>query len=498
MATTTSTKRPSSVLERQFEFPALENWRKGQQQKVQSVNYKVHNRSRVQGPEHATTCSEFTLKEDEVFSFGPQSRFIVTGQFQVRTEAAAEWTGCEAGVDGPKVVLVPNWFEMFIKDLDIFHGNTKLETSKEARFVSQYINTWKYCWMSKDQKKLLCPDSCHPGHGVPTKFTDGWTVADGSEWRKYAETIFLGTKAFTFSWIPLDVQPFFQYSNYFQNGNVQKFLPMPILSQLLIRFNFLDNQSNLFKLTAGVNQPEYRFLLKEFTFVGEHMKLNKSFQAATLNRRGVFNYPGVTRVIQPEIIPQASSTFKSKVQAVPFPEGLFIFCLPKDVASGNYKYQNNTDGSVFVKSNIDKVAIAYGDETLWITDPNLGTYREPMMVSKLFTDMLFGGAPFGLNVDANMVNIENIKDGFENGPFPLVYINLTNFGDRASRVIPFLNDGSCLNKDNDLDITFTFNVAGSEANVTYYICLFYTDINLTLDTRKKGDAFFTSPYIKKY
>jgi hypothetical protein len=489
-------KRPSSLLEQQFEFPSPENWKRGQTQKVQAVSYKVHNKSHFVGREDAPSCVEFTLKEDEIFSFGPQSRFLITGQFQKKS-GNGEWTPC-VKADGAKVTLIPNWFEMFIKDLDIFHGNTKVVSSGEDRFVSQYINAWKYNYMNTSQKKLLCPEPSHCGNGVPSTLT-GWTNDEGSEWRKYADTIFLGAgKNFTFSWIPLDTQPFFQYANYFQNGMMPKVLPMPILSQLLIRFNFIDNQANLFKIVTENPTNLFRFVLKDFRYVGEHLRLNKSFQNSILNRRSLLHFPGVTRIIQQEIIPAESAAYKSVIQKVPFPEGFVIFCLPKDVSTGNYSYANSTDGTVFVKNNITKVSFAYGDETFFLTEPNLGNIKDPIIESKIFTDMLMS-APFGLKVDPDKITLETVHDGFESGPFPMVYVNLTNFGDKYSRVIPFLNDGSCLNKNNDLSITMNFTAAtGSATGVTYYICLFYTDINLILDLKKKGDPIFSSPYIQKY
>jgi hypothetical protein len=494
-AATTNNKRPSSLLENQFDFPPPENWKKGQQQKVQAISYTVHNKSHFIGKEEAPSCVEFTLKEDEIFSFGPQSRFLITGQFQTKA-GAGEWTPC-AEADSAKVVLIPNWFEMFIKDLDIFHGNTKVVSSGEDRFISQFINAWKYNYMNGSQKKLLCPEPSHTGYGVPSKLAGGWLKDADSEWRKYAKNIFVGDKTFTFSWIPLDTQPFFQYANYFQNHMAPKVLPMPILAQLLIRFNFIDNQSNLFKIETANPPNKFRFVLKDFRYVGEHLRLNKAFQNSLLNKRSLLSFPGVTRIIQQEIIPAESSTYKSVIQKVAFPEGFIIFCLPKDVASGNYNYNNSTDGSVFVKNNIKKITFAYGDETFFLTEPNLGTFQDPVIESKIFTDMLMS-APFGLKVDPDKITMETIHNGFDSGPYPMVYVNLKNFGDKYSRVIPFLNDGSCLNKDNDLNITMNFSTEGSKTNVTYFICLFYTDTNLTLDLRSKGNPVFSSPYIKKY
>jgi hypothetical protein len=38
-----------------------------------------------------------------------------------------------------------------------------------------------------------------------------------------------------------------------------------------------------------------------------------------------------------------------------FPDGMFIFAVPKGVVDGNYKYSSNIDGNVFAKQNIQEV-----------------------------------------------------------------------------------------------------------------------------------------------
>ena len=494
-------KRTSAVLDQQFDFPTVEKWRQVKDKKVFATDYIVHTKNHYIGPEESPSLVEFVLKEDEVFAFGPQTRFRISGQFQIQKTALGAWTSCEPE-DFSKVVLIPNWWEMLIKELDIFHGNTKIVSSDEGRFIAPYINAWKYAWMNTEQKQLLCPEPCHPGFSVPTQRGDkGWDKTAGSEWEAYSKSIFLGAgKDFNFSWIPLDTQPFFQNSNYFQDGQVQKILPMPILSQLLIRFNFIDNQSHIFKRTAVTPpafQPNFRFLLKDFRLVAEHLRLYKPFQTSLLNKRHVISYPGVTKLIQPVTIAHNSTTYRTKIQQVAMPEGLFIFALPRDVLSGNYDYSRNTVNDVFVKHNIQKLTFTYGDESFYLTEPNIGMIRDRVIESKLFTDMLMS-PPFGLKVDRSKVTMDAVNDGFDSTPYPLAFVNLTNFGDKNSRIIPFLNDGNCLAKNNDLESTFTFTTDGAPDAVTFFVCIYYTDSNLTLDLKKKGEPFFSSPYVKKY
>jgi hypothetical protein len=494
-------KRNASVLDQQFEFPPVEKWRQVKDKKVFATDYIVHTKSHFIGQEQNPSVIEFVLKEDEVFSFGPQTRFKVTGQFQKKTGAVAEWVACEEA-DYANVVVAPNWWEKLIKELDIFHGNTKIVSSDEGRFISPYINAWKYAWMNPSQKQLLCPEPCHTGYAVPTKRDNkGWDKADNSEWKKYAKHVFLGAgKDFTFSWIPLDTQPFFQHSNYFQDGQVSKILPMPILSQLLIRFNFIDNWTHILKPTTVPSpafQTEFRFLLKDFKLVAEHLRLYKPFQTSFLNKRHVLSYPGVTKLVQPVNIPHNSTTYQTKIQQIAMPEGMFVFALPRDVASGNYDFSKSTTNDVFVKHNIQKLSFTFGDESFYLTEPNIGMIRDRTIENKIFTDMIMS-PPFGLKIDLSQVSVNAVNDGFDATPYPVAFVNLTNFGDKYSRIIPFLNDGSCLSKNSDLEINFTFTTNKAPDDVTFFVCVYYTDSNLTLDLRKKGEPYFSSPYVKKF
>jgi hypothetical protein len=90
-----------------------------------------------------------------------------------------------------------------------------------------------------------------------------------------------------------------------------------------------------------------------------------------------------------------------------------------------------------------------------------------------------------------------VHDGFETTNYPLVYMNLTNFGSN-SRIVPYVNNGAAINTDQDLEINLTFTQKRSTPEVHYFICFYYTDTNLTLEMRKKGEVSFSFPYMKKF
>ncbi len=112
----------------------------------------------------------------------------------------------------------------------------------------------------------------------------------------------------------------------------------------------------------------------------------------------------------------------------------------------------------------------------------------------MFIDYL-NAAPFGLDMDPDKITVANIENGWDKTPYPHIYINLCNYGDK-SRLIPNLNNGSMLKVANEMELSINFNATGATPDVTYIIYYFYTDNNLTLDTSHPNQSFFVSPYLK--
>lgn len=485
-------KRKASVLDEQFEFPPIPNWRQGQKQKQLGSDLIRHEPKEPIAAQPLQVDFEFK-DHDEIWAFGPNTRFHVSGIFESRAENATAWTPCGVADDElKKVVVAPNFLEMMIKSVDFFHGNVKINSSDEGRCVAPFLNAWKYNYMSEDQKKMLLPQDVNPGFGVPSKKGDaGWSMAANSEWvTNYGPKIFTG-KNIMFDYIPLDLPPFFQGSNYMEEP--QKILPMPNIEKLTLRVVFNDHLDYIFKIKNG-NAKKYRFAFKEFYLVAEHMKLSKGFQASILNKRSQLAYPGVARIMRTENIPASNTNHKAKIQSVPLPEGIFIFALHKNVLSGTYNYGDNTDGNVFMPHNIKEMNLMYGEKQFFLNSPHIGMITDDTIELKLYYDYLTA-PPFGMKMDPKKILIPLIKNGCKETAYPHVFMNLCNYGDKT-RIVPFLDDGSILNKNHDLDLTFTFEDEGAPANTTFIIYLYYTDHNLTLETKKKGESFFTSPYIR--
>lgn len=486
-------KSKYSDLEKQFEFPDLKaNWQdKGGKQKVLGTDFlTINSLSPIQNG--TPKLVEFEFRDnDEVWGMGPNTRFKIKGRFEVTVDEEGKmpvWQACTAA-DLADVVVQPNWGEAHFKMTEAFHGQSNINSCSEVRHVVSWLNAYKYAMMDKEQKKLLCPQPACSGFGVPTK-RDSWKIGPDTEWTKnYGPTIFTG-ESITIDYVIQDMGPFYQGTNYMEQS--QKILPMPILDKITLRFSFIEDLSTIFNIRAGVKK-KYRFYYEEMKFVVERIRLNSNAKLTLLSKKGKWDYAGVTRIMKTENISSDQLMHKARIQEMLMPEGMFIFTLPKKVLNGTYTFQGK-DGNIFSKHNIKSIEIKFGALDLFVNRPNLGMIEEDVIESKLFTDYLTA-APFGLHMDPDLITLENIKNGWVTTPYPHVYINFCNYGDK-SRIVPNLNDGSMLKTEHDMELTFNFGPEGAVPDVTYIIYYFYTDNNLTLDTTHKNQTFFKSPYIR--
>lgn len=441
---------------------------------------------------------DFLLNDlENIWMFNENTYFQIVGQFQYRTKPANKdwepWVGIEPA-DSINFTIEPNWISGIIKGFETYHGYNKINTSEELGLVGGYLDTWKYAYMSEDQKQKLCSEPCHPGNGVPVNKND-WTCGADTAWQKYSKSILLGaTGKVKFSLRPLDKFPFTQGTNYLENT---KALPMPLLNQITFRVIFHDHPEYIFKKIAG-NEREYRFVFEEFSLCYEKIKLSDTFKKFYENKNEI-DYPGVTRLMRQEVIPATNTTYISTIQEIPFPEGVFIFMVPKELLAGTYKYQSNTDGNVFLQHNIQNIKFTYGRKPFFTATPDIGMINNDQIEYKLMTDY-WNYPPFGMKMNKKFINSTFVADGCKETPYPHVYLNFC-LNKQKERYIPLYDKGEILAKDTrnkkyeNLELTFTFLPVGAPADATMIIYLFYTDSYITLDLHRKGNAFFTSQYI---
>lgn len=466
-------------------FAEMPSWRQSHKQALHGSDYvTVEPNSKL---EETPTQIDFDLSSSKSLLFGPMSKFYIRGSFECQKANETTWTTCAAAEVG-NVLLAFNWFELLIKSVDVFHSNSRISSSNEARFISPFLNAMIYQNMDPVAKKLLCPQPEHFARCGPSK-RDGWTL-DSDEWKTYGKLVFNGD-TFDFDYVPLFQWPFYQGSNHLIEGSVPRIVPMPLLGKLQIRITFFDKQSHIFRKKTG-NTSKYRFAFQSFQLMVEEARLSPAYERSLYSSKKILAYPGLTRIQLVEPVPNGTSVFKTRFQEIWMPESILIICLNKNVASGTYSFADDTGKNVFLDHNINSVDLAFDGMKYSLKGSHLGNIREDILATKSLMDHL--AVPiFGVSVDPSKVVLDELANGGTNSAYPHVYIPLVNYGAEANRIIPSLDDGSCLTKRCDLEIGLNFVMAGSRADSIYVIYAAYTDVNTLLDLKNKH---FSSPYLQ--
>jgi len=463
----------------------LPHWQLGTKQALQGSDYvKVEPTSKI---EPQPTQVDFELPNKKCLLFGQMSKFRIQGGFEMQADANAEWAPVK-DTEAAKVVLPVNWFEMLIKEVVLFHNHYKVASSSETRFIAPFLNAYLYKNMDPVLKKLMCPQASHPAYCVP-KGDEKWSVT-ANGWKEYAPAIF-NEGMFSFEYTPLFMFPFYQGSNYITDpDSLPRLLPMPNLGRIQIRFTFFDSQDHIFRNVAG-NTAKYRFSINNFDLILEEARLSPPFEKSFLSSKKLLPFPGVTRLQLVEPVPNSNSTYRCKFQDILMPESLFIFCLPKTVASGTYKFSTDDSSFVFSKHNIDSLDLSFDGKRFSLREPHLGTFKCDEMDTKQLFDHL-AIPPFGIRQDANTLTFTSVAEGSKNTAFPHVYIPLITGPDRQ-RIIPALDDGSCVMRKADLDVSIKFTNSNSTTNSVYVIYACYTDVATIYDPKNN---YFYSPYLQ--
>jgi hypothetical protein len=467
-----------------LEYVDLPTWQQYKQQRLLGTNYVViePNNQLVDEP----TQVEFEINNFAPLLFGPMSKFQIQGHFETRATDNDEWDG-PAAADASSVLLAPNWFEMLIKSVDVFHNNQRISASDEARFIPAHLNAMLYAYMEPTAKKLLCPQPVHPGYCVPVN-KDSWKL-DAEPYNSYAKQVFTGDKIF-FDYVPNFQFPFYQGSNFLTDGSAPRMVPMQTLGKLSVRFSLFDKQDHIFRNKAN-HTKKYRFVFDAFNLILEEARLAPTFERTLLSAKKQLAYPGVTRLQLVESIPGGTASFKTRFQDICMPESLFIFCLDKQVASGTYKFSTSTKENVFLPHNISSIDLSFDGKRFSLKEPHLGNIGDDSLDSKTLFDHL-AAPPFGVNLDSTVATYTKLRQGGENSAYPHIYIPLVHYSGDKNRLIPAMDDGSCVSKRADLNIDFKFARNNSTENAVYVIYAIYTDVAIILDLKNK---YFMSPYL---
>jgi len=475
-----------------FEYGPLPNWRGGTKQILNGTEYIVLENTNQFTPGVSPHQVDLEIEVKRPVIFDTMTRFIVEGCFESKeNQDDAVWTKC-LEADYANVAVCPNWWETLVRNMALFHGTYEVKCHDEPFYSPSYLNTCLYWLMDPSIRKLLCAEECHPGNAVPTK-KEGWNFDAESDWHKYAKHIFTGNNI-KFNWAPLFFFPFYQGSNFVYDEVPPRAVPINLVGKLTARFTFKDDFTSIFNRKAG-NTKSYRFNLLKFDVAVEEARLNigEEKRLYSLNKKNVLCFNGVTKICKPENIPSGVFVHTCRFTGVAFPESIFIFAMPRTVTGGTNKYQSIlAKGPYFSPHRIEQVRIEFGGKEFSNTEPNFGTIGNDAMDIKSLFDHIKNG-PFGLFTNSEIITRANVSNGFKNTDFPHVYLSLIPSGNRT-RLVPLLNDGSAINKNDDLTITLKFSADAVADGMVYFFYLCYTDVNMTLDLKTKK---FESPYLFK-
>jgi hypothetical protein len=432
------------------------------------------------------TQVDFELPSKESLFFGPMSKFRIKGTFQMLAENTTKWVNVPAA-EAANVLLAPNWFEMLIREVTVFHDNYRIASGNDQRHITPFLNAYLLHNMDPLAKQMLCPQNCHPGHCLPSP-SGTWALGQNS-WKNYAQQVFT-SKAIKFDYTPLFLFPFHQGTNYLIDEGMPRILPAPAMGRITVRFAFTDSQDHIFR-KPDTNKAKYRFQFAEFSLVLEEARLSPAFERQLHSSKRTIGYPGVTRLQLVEQVPDESPSRKTKFQDILLPEALFIFCLDKKVANGTFKFSDDTSETVFKPHNLKSVDLSFDGKRFSLREPNLGTFHEDELDTKQMYDHL-ATPPFGIRQDPKHITQANLANGWAITPFPHVYVSLLNGPDRQ-RLIPSQDDGSCVHKKADLEIDLKFTETNSPKDAIFVITAIYTDVNVVYDGKNRH---FFSPYLK--
>jgi hypothetical protein len=462
---------------------------------------------------------EFSIKPDRPWLCGPMTKFQVTGKFvreryiaavapvqQVGEEGDVDFVAAAPGVperwepqdtvpeDRAQLLLGQNWWELLVKQFTIYHKNINMKTTNELPSMQPFLNSLLYVMMDERAKVNLGQVQCHPIFALDPARGSYGTGGAGDTFIDYSRQVY--GREFSFNWIPMHTFPFWQSTKFPVDEYASNIVPFHYTKhgvdiQLLLH----RDQAVMYKQNATLDR--LRFELTDFRLIVEEATLSPQIEKALFSRGKVLKYQGVTKNATAENVQAGVMSHKVKFSDVYFPEGVFIFAVPKKVVAGTYQYNDNTNPlrSLVADHHIQLVKVAFGGKELYHKEPHNGQLMNPLMCFKRFLDYTYS-PPFGLKMEPTYVEPEKLVGGCNDTSYPHVYINLRNTKD-GERVAPVHEDGSITALKKDLEIQLIFDAVGATANVSYLVYTWYSDTYMEMHLLADRDAVFINNYMEK-
>ena len=410
----------------------------------------------------------FELPTEGILLPGMGTRFHVETIFEKKAEGEAEWKPVEVA-EAANVMLSANWFEKMIADVEVAGQNLDARVNFEMENYGGHLNTFHLAHMDPFLKKFLCYEDAHPGNGIALNSED-WDF-EGKEWKRYASEVFKG-RSFTFSWIPLNVWPFFQRGIDMNSRAV----PLYLFDRLQVRLKMNEKSDSIFiKKTPDTNLASYRVRLTDVKLVLEMIRLNPNLQGRIPlpKKKASLSFQGPVRKMESERIPSGSLCYKKHFNRVKMPAGLLMFAISQNTTIGDA-------GKIgFLHHNIKNVQVSFNDALLYNSDVSPQTQNFNVAGPKEAFGRLtmpIGGIP----VDWKLLSDGKLSGKDSKYAFPHVYVPLCykldqrllpNSGFSPSMVQPgTLSVYTCFKEDADWPADFS---------LVYYI--FYDDESLVFD-----------------
>jgi hypothetical protein len=85
---------------------------------------------------------------------------------------------------------------------------------------------------------------------------------------------------------------------------------------------------------------------------------------------------------------------------------------------------------VFANHNIQEVQFTFDGHSFLLDTISIGKIQNDNIEKKLFYDYIMA-PPFGMTMDPDKITLANNKNGGAGTPYPHVYINFSNYGDKT-------------------------------------------------------------------
>ena len=399
--------------------------------------------------------------------------------------------------DKVNVLVQRNWWEFLIKDFNVYHTHELIHIHDYPTTVDPYLNTFLYSKMDPLNLKLRAPGKHHPARTCLTD-KDSWSHSS-ENWKTYADLIF-GDTDILFKWIPLNKFPFNQNVNYEPHKKIVA-LPMPAIGKLQFQLTLTDDTSSVFNiinasLTTGF---KYKVILKSIKLCYKEIVLNPNierlfYENTSTVKSSSLLFPGTSIFGFSENIPAGISHHLTSFRQIPYPEGIFIFALPRKTANGYNIFSTSTSkNSVFLTHNIKEIGIRVNNNPLSVKTPCMGHFMNQYINAEMFEDYL-RRPPFNIHLDADKISEEIIRNGFIDSDCPHVYLNFNELSGPSSRKIPIgCTENEVLKRNVDISLNLMFTDGEGSIDATFYFLCFYSDI---LCSWKYNDRKF-APYYKK-